>query len=94
MKKLTVIAILVALVGLAFVLPAGVTETNAGGYIQSLVPVVYEDMVITGMGGGGLHALKLSDGSKIWSVETPDRIYASPEPVSYTHLTLPTNREV
>lgn len=79
MKKLVVIATLVALVGLAFIMPANVAETNAGGYFQSLVPVVYEDMVITGMGSGGLHVLNLDSGSKVWSIDTTDHVYSSPE---------------
>ncbi len=79
MKKIVVIAVLVALVGLAFIMPANVTETNAGGYFQSLVPVVYEDMVITGMGDSGLYALNLDSGSKVWSIETTDHVFSSPE---------------
>jgi len=79
MKKLLVIATLIALVGLMFVMPTNVTHTSAGGYTQSLCPVVYDGIIITAMGESGLYGLKLEDGSQIWKIETPDHTFSSPE---------------
>ncbi|HOO97651.1 MAG TPA: PQQ-binding-like beta-propeller repeat protein [Caldisericia bacterium] len=78
MRKTYAIIALLALVATLFVFPTAAPETSAGGYFQAISPAIYGDNVITAKGEKNLYALKISDGSEVWKVETTDRVYSSP----------------